>query len=50
MNIYLVYISEHNLNHDTKIILLMIPNGEEWPSVEVKILSALVRGLLSETI
>ena len=30
MDIYLVYISEHNLNHDNKIILLMIPKGEEW--------------------
>ena len=28
MNIYSAYISEHNLNHENQIILLMILNGQ----------------------
>ena len=28
--IYLAHISEHHLNHEKQIILLMISNGEGW--------------------
>ena len=30
MSIYLAYISEHNLNYENQITLLMIPNREGW--------------------
>ena len=45
MNIYPTYISKHNLNHEDQIMLLMIPNGEEWHYLAVKNLSALLRGI-----
>ena len=48
MNIYLAYISNRNLNHESQIILLMISNGEGWDYLIVKKLSALLRGILSK--
>ena len=45
MNIYPAYISEHNLNHENQIFLLMIPNGERWHYLAVKKLSALLKGI-----
>ena len=44
MNIHSSYISIHNLNHENQIILLMIPNAEEWHYLAVKKLSPLLRG------
>ena len=44
MNIHSSYISIHNLNHENQIILLMIPNEEEWHYLAVKKLSPLLRG------
>ena len=46
MNIYLAYISKYNLNHETQIILLMIPNREGWHYFPVKKVSALLRGVM----
>ena len=48
MNIYRPYLSKHNLNHEKQIILLMIPNGEGWHYLEVKKLSASLRGITSK--
>ena len=45
---YLTYISKHNLNHESKIIILMIRNGEGWHYLAVKNLSALLRGITSK--
>ena len=45
MNIYPAYISEHNLNHENQIFLLMIPNGERWHYLAVKKSSALLKGI-----
>ena len=36
MYIYPAYTSKHNLNHENKIILLMIPNGQSWHYLAVK--------------
>ena len=41
MNIYPVFISKHNSNHE-QTILLMIPNGEGWRYLVLKKLSALL--------
>ena len=43
MNISPAYISKHNSNHEKKIILLMISNGEGWHYLAVKKLYALLR-------
>ena len=48
MNIYLPYIPKHNLNCEKKIIILMIPNGEGWHYLPVKVLSVLLRGITSK--
>ena len=40
MNIYPADISEHNLNHEKQIILLVLPNGEGWHYLAVKKLPA----------
>ena len=42
MNMYPVFISKHNSNHE-QTILLMIPNGEGWRFLVLKMLSALLR-------
>ena len=41
MNIYPANTSKDNLSHKKQIILLMIPNEEEWHFLTVKTLSAL---------
>ena len=48
INIYPVYISKYKLNHENKVILLMIPNGELLIYLAVKKLSALFRRILSK--
>ena len=50
MNIYPAYISKHNFNHENRIILLMIRNGEGWHYLAVKILSALLRQITSKKV
>ena len=50
MNVYLVHISKNNLEHEKQIILWMIPNGEGWYYLEVKKLSALLRGTTSKPV
>ena len=42
------YVSKHNSNRETRVIVLMIPNGEEWHYLEVIKLSALLRGITSK--
>ena len=46
--IYPAYVSKHNSNCEKQVILLMIPNGEKWHYLAVKILSALLRGITSK--
>ena len=46
--IYPAYVSKHNSNRETRVIVLMIPNGEEWHYLEVIKLSALLRGITSK--
>ena len=41
--IYPVYVSKHKSNREKQVILLMIPNGEEWCYIAVKKLPALLR-------
>ena len=48
MKAHPAYISIHNLNHESQIIFLMIPNGEGWHYLTVKRLSALLRGITSK--
>ena len=36
MNLYPAYISKDNLNHENKVILLMIPNGEKFHYLAIK--------------
>ena len=43
---HVAYISKHNSNRENQVILLMIPNGEGQNYVEVKELSALLRGTI----
>ena len=45
---YPAYVSKHNLNCQRQVILLMIPNGEEWHYLAVKKPSALLRGIMSK--
>ena len=42
------YVSKHNSNCEKQAILLMIPNGEKWHYLAVNILSALLRGIISQ--
>ena len=37
----------HKFNHENKVILLMITNGEKWHYLAVKNLSLLLRGITS---
>ena len=46
--IYILPIFQNNLNHEKKIILLMVPKGEGWPYLAVKLLSALLKGIKSK--
>ena len=46
--IYPAYISKRNLNHEDKIILLMIPNKEGWHYLTVKKLLPLLRKITSK--
>ena len=58
---YPAYVSKHNSNCDRQVVLLMIPNIEgheaksarqqkQWYCLEVKTLSALLRGITINTI
>ena len=47
-NLYLVYVSKHNSNHEKQVILLTIPNGKGWHYLAVTKLSALLRGINSK--
>ena len=42
------FVSKHNSNHKKRVILLMIPNGEKWQYLPVKILSVLLRRITSK--
>ena len=42
------YVSKHNSNPENQLILLMIPNAEGWPYLEVKKLSTLLIGITSK--
>ena len=46
--IYPAYVSKLYPNCEKQVILLMIPNGEEWHYVSVKKLSAFLRGITSK--
>ena len=39
------YKSKYNLKHENEVILLMITDGEKWPYLAVKSVSALFRGI-----
>ena len=43
MNIYPAYMSKYNLNSEKQIIILMIPNGEGWHYLAVKIIFVINR-------
>ena len=45
---YPVYVSKRNSSLGKKVILLMIPNGEEIDYLAVKKLSALLREIMSK--
>ena len=45
---YPAYVPKHNLNRQKQVILLIIPNGEEWHYLAVKKPSALLRGITSK--
>ena len=47
-NMYPAYVSKNNSNREKEVIILMIPNGEEWNYNAVKKLSALLRGIMSK--
>ena len=40
--LYPSYVSKHNSDLERQVILLMIPNREEWHYLAVKVLSALI--------
>ena len=46
--IYSGYVPKHNSNLENQVILLIIPNGEQWDDLAVKKLSALLRGIISK--
>ena len=46
-NIYSVYVSKHKSKREKQVILLMIPNAEEWHYIAVKKLSSSSRGIES---
>ena len=43
--IRLSYKSKYNFKRENQVILIMITNGEKWPYLAVKSLSALLRGI-----
>ena len=47
--IYSACVSKHNSNREKQVALLVIPSGEGWPYFLVKKLSALLRGVTSNT-
>ena len=46
--IYPAYVAKHNSNREKQIILIMIPNEEEWHYLAVKKLSASLSGITSK--
>ena len=44
-NIYATHVSKHNSNREKQVTCLIIPNGQGWHYLEVKKLSALLRGI-----
>ena len=48
VKIYHAYVSKHISNRENNVILLMIPNREEWDYLAGKKLSALLRGITSK--
>ena len=45
MNMYPAQISKRKLNYENQIILLMIPNGEEWYYLAEEKIPVLLRGI-----
>ena len=45
MNMYPAQISKHKLNYENQIILLMIPNREEWYYLAEEKIPVLLRGI-----
>ena len=45
---YLAYVSKRKSNFEKQVILLMIPNEENWHYLAVRELSALLRGVTSK--
>ena len=43
---YLAYASKHNSNREKQVIFLMIPNGEEWYYLAVKIYQHYEKGII----
>ena len=50
MYIYPADVLKHTVNHEKKIILLMIPNGKVWHYLLVKKLSSLLRDIMSKQV
>ena len=48
MDVCPAYVSKRRSNHENKLILLMIPNGEGYHYLVVKNRSALLRGITSK--
>ena len=48
--IYPGYVSKYNSNREKEVTFLMIPNGEGWHYLAVKICYALSRGITSAMI
>ena len=46
--VYPAYVLKNNSNREKQVILLMILNGGGWYYLAVKILSALLRGIMSK--
>ena len=44
MNVYPTFISKHNSNYEKQIILLMIPTGEGWLCLGVKVIFDVIKG------
>ena len=43
-----VYVSKDNSKREEQVILLMIPNGEQWYYLAIKKISSLLRGITSK--
>ena len=46
--IHSAYVSKHNSKHEKQVILLMISNGERWRYFAIKILSTLLKEIISK--